>query len=120
MSVSNSEFKQALDDALGTGILSLAGRGLKALPAGLRLEQLCDLTELGEIFLVVFSHWIQKDLSSNKLRAVPDIVCKLPDLERLICYHNFIEQVPNLRDLTSLTFVNLRSLPSMISDTNRT
>lgn len=42
-----SDFAPLLRDAKETGILSLKDRGLKALPAFLKIEELSDLTEIG-------------------------------------------------------------------------
>ena len=43
-----AEFAQPLRDARETGILSLKDRGLKVLPSFLKIEELSDLTEIGE------------------------------------------------------------------------
>jgi hypothetical protein len=120
--MASAELVQAIRDARDTGILSLRNMSLKVIPPSLKADQLGDLTELGLFwFLLSCSPKIKhlphilssrthlsSDISHNKLRAVPDFVCRLVDLESLVCDHNIIEEVPSLGDLTSLTAINLR------------
>jgi hypothetical protein len=125
--MASAELVQAIRDARDTGILSLRNMSLKVIPPSLKADQLGDLTELGLFWFLPcalscspnpkIKHLphilssrthLSSDISHNKLRAVPDFVCRLVDLESLVCDHNIIEEVPSLGDLTSLTAINLR------------
>ncbi|XP_022518217.2 leucine-rich repeat and calponin homology domain-containing protein 1 isoform X3 [Astyanax mexicanus] len=90
----NRGLERALEEAAGSGTLSLSGRKLKEFP---RTAANYDLTDT-----------VHADLSKNRLMDVPHEVVHLVSLETLNLYHNCIRSIPDgVISLQSLTALNI-------------
>ncbi|KAM6453301.1 leucine-rich repeat and calponin homology domain-containing protein 4 isoform 2-T2 [Liasis olivaceus] len=87
--------ERALEEAVASGSLSLAGRRLRHFPGGAaRRWDLSDTT--------------QADLSRNRFAEVPEDACHLMSLEGLSLYHNCLRSLPPaIANLQALTYLNI-------------
>ncbi|KAJ7324653.1 hypothetical protein JRQ81_017673 [Phrynocephalus forsythii] len=87
--------ERALEEASGSGSLSLSGRKMRDYPrASAAAHDLSDTT--------------QADLSRNRLSELPPEVCLFVSLESLNLYQNCIRYIPEaIVNLQSLTFLNI-------------
>ncbi|XP_058037312.1 leucine-rich repeat and calponin homology domain-containing protein 4 isoform X2 [Ahaetulla prasina] len=87
--------ERALEEAVASGSLSLAGRRLRHFPGGAaRRWDLSDTT--------------QADLSRNRFAEVPEDACHLMSLEGLSLYHNCLRSLPPaIANLQALTHLNI-------------
>ncbi|XP_029139413.1 leucine-rich repeat and calponin homology domain-containing protein 4 [Protobothrops mucrosquamatus] len=87
--------ERALEEAVASGSLSLAGRRLRHFPGGAaRRWDLSDTT--------------QADLSRNRFAEVPEDACHLMSLEGLSLYHNCLRSLPPaIANLQALTYLNV-------------
>ncbi|XP_034286742.1 leucine-rich repeat and calponin homology domain-containing protein 4 isoform X1 [Pantherophis guttatus] len=87
--------ERALEEAVASGSLSLAGRRLRHFPGGAaRRWDLSDTT--------------QADLSRNRFAEVPEDACHLMSLEGLSLYHNCLRSLPPaIANLQALTHLNV-------------
>ncbi|XP_032091027.1 leucine-rich repeat and calponin homology domain-containing protein 4 isoform X2 [Thamnophis elegans] len=87
--------ERALEEAVASGSLSLAGRRLRHFPGGAaRRWDLSDTT--------------QADLSRNRFAEVPEDACHLMSLEGLSLYHNCLRSLPPaMANLQALTHLNV-------------
>ncbi|XP_058247584.1 leucine-rich repeat and calponin homology domain-containing protein 1 isoform X3 [Hemibagrus wyckioides] len=86
--------ERALEEAAGSGSLSLSARKLKEFPTAAAHYDLSDT--------------VHADLSKNRLTEVPPEVTRLVSLETLNLYHNCIKSIPDtVISLQSLTSLNI-------------
>ncbi|KAM3820865.1 leucine-rich repeat and calponin homology domain-containing protein 4 isoform 4-T4 [Vipera latastei] len=87
--------ERALEEAVVSGSLCLAGRRLRHFPGGAaRRWDLSDTT--------------QADLSRNRFAEVPEDACHLMSLEGLSLYHNCLRSLPPaIANLQALTYLNV-------------